>query len=235
MISTKLKPNNRNPFADIIEASDSSATHYNDVIMGAMASQITSLTIVYSAVFSDADQRKHQSAASLAFVRGIHRGPVNSPHKGPVTRKMFPFDGVIMLWLFCWQSICNIYVFNHDFRHAISNSLLSIKIWSTVSSETSLLSVYCTSKIILRGIKKYARPYSTGVFFTLSNYRQTSDTRRGLVSKKLIEHLWCSWSIACRRCSNYIFILDLTPVFNGLGKDNCNMRQELFKFWYLVY
>ena len=70
--------------------------HYGDVIMGAIASQITSLTIVYSTVYSDADQRKHQSSASLAFVWGIHRGPVNSPHKWPVTRKMFPFDDVIM-------------------------------------------------------------------------------------------------------------------------------------------
>ena len=65
--------------------------HYTDVIMGSIASQITSLTIVYSTVYSDADKRKHQSSASLAFVRGIHRGPVNSPHKWPVTRKMFPF------------------------------------------------------------------------------------------------------------------------------------------------
>ena len=70
--------------------------HYGDVIMGAKASQITSLTIVYSAVYSDADQRKYQSSASLAFVWGIHRGPVNSPHKWPVTRKIFPFDDVIM-------------------------------------------------------------------------------------------------------------------------------------------
>ena len=61
--------------------------------------QITSLTIAYSTVYSDADQRKHQSSASLAFVRWIHRGPVNSPHKWPVTRKMFPFDDVIR-WLF---------------------------------------------------------------------------------------------------------------------------------------
>ena len=61
-----------------------------------MASQITSLTIVYSAVYSGTDQRKHQSFAPLAFVRGIHRWPVNSPHKGPVAQKMFPFDYVIM-------------------------------------------------------------------------------------------------------------------------------------------
>ena len=71
--------------------------HYNDVIMGAIASQITSLTIVYSSVYSGADQRKYQSSASLAFVWGIHQGPVNSPHKWPVTRKMFPFDDVVML------------------------------------------------------------------------------------------------------------------------------------------
>ena len=50
-------------------------SHYNDVIMGMIASQITSLTIVHSAVYSDADQRKHQSPASPAFVRRIHRGP----------------------------------------------------------------------------------------------------------------------------------------------------------------
>ena len=64
--------------------------------MGAIASQITSLTTVYLTIYSGADQRKHQSSASLTFVRGIHRGPVNSPHKWPVTRKMFPFDDVIM-------------------------------------------------------------------------------------------------------------------------------------------
>ena len=87
--------------------------HYNDVIMGLIASQITSLTIVYSTVYSDVDQRKHQSSASLAFVRGIHRGPVNSPHKWPVTRKMFPFDDIFYLsycyvisnMLLCWTML----------------------------------------------------------------------------------------------------------------------------------
>ena len=81
-----------------------SCTHYCDVIMGAIASQITSLTIVYSTVYSDADQSKHQSFASLAFVRGIHRGPVNSPHKWPVTRKMFPFDDVI-IQIYLWSPL----------------------------------------------------------------------------------------------------------------------------------
>ena len=74
-------------------------SNYNDVIMGAMAFQITSATSVYSSVYSGEDQRKHQSSASLAFVRGIHRSPVNSPHKWLVTRKMFPFDDVIMRYL----------------------------------------------------------------------------------------------------------------------------------------
>ena len=74
--------------------------------MGAIASQITSLTIVYSNVYSDADQRKHQSPASLAFVRRIHRGSVNSSRKRPVTRKMFPFDDVIM-----WSDDIEIYTF----------------------------------------------------------------------------------------------------------------------------
>ena len=70
--------------------------YYSYVIMGAMASQITSIAIVYSTVYWGADQRKHQSSASLVFVQGIHRWSVKFPHKGPVTRKMFPFDYVIM-------------------------------------------------------------------------------------------------------------------------------------------
>ena len=70
--------------------------HYDDVIMTILASQITSLAVVYSIVYSGVNQRKHQSSASLAFVREIHRGPVNFPHKWPVTRKMFPFDDDIM-------------------------------------------------------------------------------------------------------------------------------------------
>ena len=82
--------------------------HYNGVIMGAMAFEITNFTIVYSSVCSRADQRKHQSSASLAFVRRIQRRPVNSPHKGPVTRSMFRFDDVIMNKCICmrrWVSL----------------------------------------------------------------------------------------------------------------------------------
>ena len=64
--------------------------------MGVVESQIASLAIVYSTVYSGVDWRKHQSSASLAFVWGIHWWPVNSPHKWPVTQKRFPFDDVIM-------------------------------------------------------------------------------------------------------------------------------------------
>ena len=75
-------------------------SHHDDIILSAMASHINCLTSVYSTVYSGANQRKHQSSASLAFVRGIHRWPVKSPHKWPVTRKVFPFDDVFIYWDF---------------------------------------------------------------------------------------------------------------------------------------
>ena len=83
--SSDLRPNQTEYLGDLLCAStwlcieflcishQHIARHYNDVIMGAMASRITGLTIVYSTVYSGTDQRKHQSSASLAFVRGIHR------------------------------------------------------------------------------------------------------------------------------------------------------------------
>ena len=98
----------------------SASNHYDNVIMTAMASQITSLAIVYSTVYSGADQRKHRSSASLVFVRGIHRWQVNSPHKGPVTRKMFPFDDVIMHHMTWWRFIINC---------AVRNGIQWIIIW----------------------------------------------------------------------------------------------------------
>ena len=70
--------------------------YHSNVIMSAMASQITGISIVYSTVCLGTDQRKHQSSVSPAFVRGIQWWPVNSLHKGPVTKKMFSFDDVVM-------------------------------------------------------------------------------------------------------------------------------------------
>ena len=85
--------------------------------------------IVYLAIYLGADQRKYQSSASLTFVRGIHRWPVNSPHKWPVTRKMFPFDDVVM----SWEEICLLFavchafsvLFKFDCTHIIQRSLHS--------------------------------------------------------------------------------------------------------------
>ena len=88
----------RNQIYNVVSKFFISCNHYNDVTVGAIASQITSLASVYSAVWLGADQRKHQSSASLAFVRGIHRWPANFPHKVPVTRKFFSFHNVIMLY-----------------------------------------------------------------------------------------------------------------------------------------
>ena len=135
-----------------------STRHYNDVIMSSMASQISSLTIVYSTVCSDADQRKHQSSASLAFVRGIPRGPVNSPHKWPVTRKMFLFDDVIMdfkMWCsaialcWCWFAAANIAhlsgCITHSCRaHHQGWHYNDVIISTTASQITGLTIVYST-------------------------------------------------------------------------------------------
>ena len=92
--------------------------------METIASQITSLTSVYSTVYSGADQSKHQSSASLAFVWGIHRGPVNSPHKWPVTRKMFPFDDVIMMAKPIYVIIMGICVMSRMYVSLMNNGKL---------------------------------------------------------------------------------------------------------------
>ena len=88
--------------------------HYNDLIISAIESQIVSPTIVYSTVYSGRNQRKHQNSASLAFVRGINRWPVNSSHKGPVTRKMF------FIW---WR--------HHDILNYRASSMFAPSQWET--------------------------------------------------------------------------------------------------------
>ena len=110
--------------------------HYNDVIIGAIASQITSLESVYSAAKLGADQRKHQNSASLAFVRGIHRGPVDSPHNWPFTREMFPFDYVIMQLCVVkinigqgWVFLCELDCYNHIASRGISRLSVNINIY----------------------------------------------------------------------------------------------------------
>ena len=101
--------------------------HYNDVTVSKIASQITSITIVYSTVYSGPDQTKHQSSAWLAFVRRIHRGPVNSPHKWPVTRKMFPFYDVIIFLCFTHTHVMAVMALRDTTNIYIINSVTSRK------------------------------------------------------------------------------------------------------------
>ena len=87
-------PCRQHPFGHVISGatggtSDWCGSHYIDVIMTTMASQITILTVVYSTVYSHADQRKHQSSASLAFVWGIHRDRWIPRTKGQLRGKFF--------------------------------------------------------------------------------------------------------------------------------------------------
>ena len=144
--------------------------HYNDVLMGTIASQITSLTIVYSIVYSDADQRKHQSSPSLAFVRGIHRGKVNSPHKWPVTWKMFPFDDVIMFWY--WLVICSVpshylhqcwsivdYASGTNFSETQAKILWRKCIWVRSRNCGCLVTWFCYQLIAKPGNKTAAVPW----------------------------------------------------------------------------
>ena len=108
--------------------------HYSDIIMSAMASQTTSLTIVYSMVYSGIDQIKHQSSMSLAFVRGIHQWPVNSPHKGPATQKMFPLMTSSCLTVFsCPCSIQTQHV-PQDCHHEIFMPTYNLLNWNLLIS-----------------------------------------------------------------------------------------------------
>ena len=115
------------------------------------ASQITSLTIVYSTVYSDADQRKHQSSASLAFVWGIHRGPVKSLHKWPVTRKMFPFDDVTMHHRFRGWLVTYLAPHHHPKQYSFNN----IPFFSTICRQNHVTSLLVEPKVYLQQKKEW--------------------------------------------------------------------------------
>ena len=119
--------------------------HYNDVIMGAMASQIPNLAVVCSTVYWGADQRKHQSSASLAFTRGIHRWPVDSPHKWPVTRKSFHFmtsscvkyalsplkSSNVLRTISCWHTVYTLkrvaFIVQNQCRHYVGYKTVNLQ------------------------------------------------------------------------------------------------------------
>ena len=110
--------------------------HYNDFIISAMASQITSLTIVYSTVYSGTDQRKHQSSASLAILMGILRWPINPPQKTPVTRKKLPFDDVIMQTKFL-KAFSAIFIWSLFLKFQVTKSMRSFRPWHGAALATS--------------------------------------------------------------------------------------------------
>ena len=144
-------------------------------------SQITSLTIVYSTVYSGADQRKHQSPASLAFVPVIHRWPVNSPHKWPVTRKMFPFDDVIMLTTSAPSAILYNVFENHTFKiidtaprgHWVKNLARN-------KTEKHTCELYPMKVIMMK--KSTAQSWGKGICAKPSGY--TTNTRPGPMEKR---------------------------------------------------
>ena len=97
--------------------------HYDDVIMTTLASQITSLTVVYSIAYSGVDQRKHQSSASLAFVRGIHRDRWIPRTKGQQCGKCFH---LMTSW---WNPIYMFYRFTWVYFHFPGIYYVNRKIW----------------------------------------------------------------------------------------------------------
>ena len=123
--------------------------------MSAMASLITGVSIVCSAVCLCADQRKYQSSASLAFERGIHRWPVDSPHKGPVTRKIFLFDDVIMSEQFCDEWLLYSFMSYSKTSVSILRIVLSaaVMIWyvwwvKSLNRDSALNTYWCWSYFI---------------------------------------------------------------------------------------
>ena len=123
---------------------------YSDVIMSAMASQITSVSIAWSTVCLGVDQRKHQSSTSLAFARGIHGWSVVSHHEGPVTRRMFPFDDVIMQWVICVMclftvKLCNTLCVGTTWPSAAPLKILAMKkllgFFLRISSASKILTI----------------------------------------------------------------------------------------------
>ena len=148
--------------------------HYYDVIMDTIASQIASHTIVYSTVYSDADQSKHQSPASLAFVREIHRGPMNSPHKWPVTRKMFPFDDVTMeLTMVMWDSHAMMSTWKSalcsHWEHRADFDIISASLYSEFSGENWPYHIDSCSHDKTRGVMVN---YKNGVQFLRQSFLQ---------------------------------------------------------------
>ena len=157
--------------------------------MGAMAYQITSLTIIYSTVYSGADQRNPQSSASLAFVRGINRWPVNAPLKWPVTRKMFPFDDVIMIaYSYFWYLAVMLWTWMEFTK---TNSQISLAkqyshvITSTMASQIASISIVCST--VCSGADQRKHQSSASLAFVRRIHRWPVDSsHKDPVTRKII-------------------------------------------------
>ena len=107
--------------------------HHSDVIMSMMTSPTIGVSMVYSTICSGADHRKRQRSVPLAFVRGSHRWPVNSPHKGPVTWKnvfilwrhhdAYILHGIRCILCLCGHVACHM-PFAHYFLISIRNGII---------------------------------------------------------------------------------------------------------------
>ena len=117
--------------------------HYGDIIMSAMASQITGISIVCSITCSGTDKKTHQSSASLAFVSGIHQWPVDSPHKGPVTWTMFPFNDLFMITALVPEGLTGLSL---EIRTVLKTKIVNFILFNTILC----ISMKISSGVLLR-------------------------------------------------------------------------------------
>ena len=111
----------------------------------------------FATVYAGADQGKHQSSASLAIVRGIHRWPVNSPHKGPVTRKMFPFDDVIMIDVNLHGLFVIFFIYSPVPTASDQCYEVQYRTFASLSATESTPSVYCWRSLTLINVFRTQR------------------------------------------------------------------------------
>ena len=184
--------------------------------MGAMASQITSLAIVYSTVYSGADQKKHQSPASLAFVRGIHRWPVNSPHTWPVTRKMFPFDAVIIHY---WNQRFN-WTFRNRLKWNLNQSwnIFFLSLCFIWSHQMSMSQGWLQSRI--------ASWSSLNVYFSVSAVCKRATPKHPLGSRDYSDVIWAS---LCLKPITSLHNLEQLGFFNVIVMSRNSIYIILFK------
>ena len=187
--------------------------------MNTVASQITSLTIVYSTIYSGADQRKHQSSPSLALVWGIHRGPVNSPHRGPVTRKMFPFDDVIMRFSLFWWQVC-----------ACNMSSIMLLLFTTVLKHQ--LSV--AEEFLHPDLYALLKPKIAKIFVKSLEVRNLQWSMLLLRDESAsLEHSWRGLQIVSHNSTGYIKqVLGQNLVSGNVRVEAHNARRGLH-FWYI--